>query len=125
MRVCRDGTRAVSHAFKVLCGQSLVPDDIYFIDPELHSRLCKFSAIAVAHAQALEMSDAFDPSSLLFNDCPVDELGLTMTVPGYDDLEMVPAGSGINVTLDNLLEYVSAVRRWTLHTGVSSQLESL
>jgi hypothetical protein len=123
--VCPGIAQAVSSAFKVLCGQSLVPDDIYILDPELHSRLCKFSAIAAAHAQALEMSDAFDPSSLLFNDCPIDELGLTMTVPGYDDVEMVPSGSSINVTLDNLLEYVCAVRRWTLHTGVSQQLESL
>ncbi len=109
----------------MLCGQSLVPDDILSIDPELHERLSKLSAIAAAHAQALDMSDAFDPSSLLYRGCPVDQLGLTMTVPAYDDLELVPGGSGIDVTLDNLAEYVAAARRWTLHTGVSAQLESL
>jgi hypothetical protein len=102
-----------------------VPDDIYSIDPELHERLAKLSAIAAAHAQALDMSDAFDPSSLLYCGCPVDQLGLTMTVPAYDDLELIPGGSGIDVTLDNLAEYVAAARRWTLHTGVCSQLESL
>jgi E3 ubiquitin-protein ligase TRIP12 len=110
---------------QVLCGQLLVPDDIYIVDPELHSRLSKFSSIAAAHAEAADMSEVCDPSSLLFSGCPVDELGLTMTVPGYDDLEMVPGGSDIGVTLDNLSEYVCAVRRWTLHTGVLAQLESL
>ena len=72
------------------------------------------------------MSDeSFPPSSLLFNGCPIADLGLTFTVPGYDALEMVPGGSGVDVTLHNLAEYVQAARRWTLHTGVSAQLESL
>ncbi len=110
----------------MLCGQSLVQGDIYTIDPELHSRLNKFSAIATAHSKALEMSDeSFDPNSALFEGCPIAELGLTFTVPGYENLDMVPGGSSIDVTLDNLAEYVSAARRWTLHTGVCAQLESL
>jgi hypothetical protein len=88
---------------QVLCGQLLVPDDIYIVDPELHSRLSKFSSIAAAHAEAADMSEVCDPSSLLFSGCPVDELGLTMTVPGYDDLEMVPGGSDIGVTTFALL----------------------
>ncbi len=102
-----------------------MPDDLCIIDPELHSRLCKFSAIAAAHAQALEMSEEFEPNSLLYEGCSIEDLALSFTVPGYDNLDMVPEGSAISVTLDNLAEYVKAARRWTLHTGVSSQLESL
>ena len=71
------------------------------------------------------MSEEFEANFLLFDGCSIGDLALTFTVPGYDDLDMVPGGSGISVTLDNLAEYVKAARRWTLHTGVSSQLESL
>jgi E3 ubiquitin-protein ligase TRIP12 len=61
----------------------------------------------------------------LFSGCSIEELGLTFTLPSYDHIEMIPGGSYIQITLDNLADYVAAVRRWTLHTGVSSQLESL
>ncbi len=110
---------------QVMCGQSLAPDDLHILDPELHSRLCKLSAIAAAHSQAIETAAAIDPVLLLFDGCSVNELGLSFIVPCCEDVEMVAGGSSVEVTLDNLAEYVSAARRWTLHTGVQSQLESL
>jgi hypothetical protein len=110
---------------QVLCGQSLGPDDLYILDPELHARLLKLSAIATAHAQSADAADCSDQSCLLFDGCPVSELGIAFTVPGYDAVEMIPGGSSVDVALDNLAEYVAAARRWTLHTGVEAQLESL
>jgi hypothetical protein len=110
---------------KVLCGQPLAPDDLVILDPELHARLCKLSAIASAYAHAIDTCATIDSASLLFDGCPISELGLTFIAPGCEGVEIIPGGSSIEVALHNLAEYVSAARRWTLHTGVQSQLESL
>lgn len=80
-----------------MCGQSLSPDDLYILDPELHSRLCKLSAIAAAHALVADSAAAAEPESLLFDGCPISDLGLTFTVPGYENVEMMAGGSNVEV----------------------------
>ena len=58
------------------------------------------------------------------NDACVEDLGLDFTLPGYPHIELVASGSKINVTLDNVGEYVKKVIDYTLVSGVQRQVEA-
>lgn len=49
---------------------------------------------------------------------------LDFTLPGYPDYELLPSGSNINVTGDNVKKYVRLVVDATVCSGVSLQIES-
>ena len=57
--------------------------------------------------------------------CPVEDLGLDFTLPGYPNIELMKGGKDVIVTLDNLAQYVKLVSHWLLIEGVSSQMESV
>jgi hypothetical protein len=46
---------------------------------------------------------------LLLDGCEIADLGLTMTVPGWDGLELCANGADVDVTADNLRQYVEGV----------------
>uniref|UniRef100_A0A1I8IXH2 E3 ubiquitin-protein ligase n=1 Tax=Macrostomum lignano TaxID=282301 RepID=A0A1I8IXH2_9PLAT len=56
--------------------------------------------------------------------CPVEELGLDFTLPGYPAVELLPGGSGIPVTIDRLDDYLTLAARWTLSDGVRRQMRA-
>ena len=58
------------------------------------------------------------------NDARVDDLGLDFTLPGYSNIELVPSGSRINVTIDNIGDYIKKVIDFTLVSGVQRQIDS-
>lgn len=57
--------------------------------------------------------------------CPVEDLGLDFTLPGYPNIELMKGGKDMAVTLDNLAQYVKLVSHWLLIEGVSSQMEAV
>ena len=57
--------------------------------------------------------------------CPVEDLGLDFTLPGYPNIELMKGGKDLSVTLDNLAQYVKLVSHWLLIEGVSSQMEAV
>ncbi|KAI9878236.1 MAG: Ubiquitin fusion degradation protein 4 [Pleopsidium flavum] len=54
----------------------------------------------------------------------VEDLGLDFTLPGYPAIELVPNGSNISVTIDNVGSYVEKVIDLTLSSGVQRQVEA-
>ena len=54
----------------------------------------------------------------------VDDLALDFTLPGYPIIELVPNGSNMAVTIDNVGLYVDKVVEFTLSTGVQKQIEA-
>ncbi|KAF2098199.1 hypothetical protein NA57DRAFT_76992 [Rhizodiscina lignyota] len=54
----------------------------------------------------------------------VEDLALDFTLPGYPSVELVPNGANVNVTMDNVCEYVNTVLDMTLGKGVKKQIES-
>ncbi|KAK4549424.1 hypothetical protein LTR36_006421 [Oleoguttula mirabilis] len=58
------------------------------------------------------------------NDARMDDLGLDFTLPGYPHIELVPHGSTMNVTIDNVGQYISKVIECTLGSGVERQVEA-
>ena len=57
-------------------------------------------------------------------DASILDLGLDFTLPGYPEVELVANGRNVEVTIDNVGEYVDAVVDLTLGRGVKSQIES-
>ena len=51
-------------------------------------------------------------SQLTMDGCPVEELGLDFTLPGYPNIELRKGGRDMTVNLDNLASYVSLVSHW-------------
>ena len=57
--------------------------------------------------------------------CPVEDLGLDFTLPGYPNIELRKGGRDMSVNLDNLANYVTLVSHWMLIEGVSTQMEAV
>ncbi|KAK4634501.1 putative ubiquitin fusion degradation protein [Fulvia fulva] len=58
------------------------------------------------------------------NDAKVEDLGLGFTLPGYPDIELLPHGSTIDVTIDNVDLYIKKVIDFTLGAGIEKQVEA-
>ncbi|EME89376.1 uncharacterized protein MYCFIDRAFT_55795 [Pseudocercospora fijiensis CIRAD86] len=58
------------------------------------------------------------------NDAHIEDLGLDFTLPGHPDIELLPYGSTINVTIDNVGQYIKKVIDFTLQSGVQRQVEA-
>ena len=54
----------------------------------------------------------------------VEDLGLDFELPGYPSVELIPNGSNIPVTIDNVASYVEKVVDMTLGSGVLRQLDA-
>jgi E3 ubiquitin-protein ligase TRIP12 len=66
----------------------------------------------VANAEALEVDGV-----------RIDDLGLDFTLPGYS-IELLPQGSHIAVTIDNVEQYLEKVIDMTLGSGVQRQVDA-
>ncbi|KAJ5105721.1 hypothetical protein NUU61_003068 [Penicillium alfredii] len=54
----------------------------------------------------------------------VDDLGLDFTLPGYPAIDLVPDGSNVPVTIENVGSYVDRVVDMTLGSGVRRQVDA-
>jgi E3 ubiquitin-protein ligase TRIP12 len=70
------------------------------------------AAQKVAAAEAIEISGAH-----------IEDLGLDFTLPGYA-IELLPDGSNIPITIDNVETYVEKVIDMTLGSGVQRQVDA-
>lgn len=70
-------------------------------------------------------SDEYSPS-LLKDDggASVEDLMLTMVVPGYDSIELIRDGAQTLVTSDNVEQYLSRVIDAFVYRGIEQQLEA-
>ncbi|RDW85643.1 hypothetical protein BP5796_03968 [Coleophoma crateriformis] len=54
----------------------------------------------------------------------IDDLGLDFTLPGYSSIDLLPNGSQIGVTIDNVELYLEKVIDMTLGSGVQRQVDA-
>ncbi|KIW26064.1 uncharacterized protein PV07_09193 [Cladophialophora immunda] len=54
----------------------------------------------------------------------VEDLMLDFTLPGYPSIELVPNGSNVSVTMENIQHYVERVLDLSLGSGVRAQIEA-
>lgn len=59
-----------------------------------------------------------------FDGTRVEDLEIYFTLPGYEDIELVPGGADVKVTIHNVGEYVDKVIDMTLGSGVKKQVEA-
>ncbi|CAG8973217.1 hypothetical protein HYALB_00006386 [Hymenoscyphus albidus] len=71
------------------------------------------AAQKVAEAEALRIDDVL-----------IDDLGLDFTLPGYSSIELLPNGSTLAVTIDNVELYLEKVIDFTLGSGVQRQVDA-
>merc|ERR1719410_2827726 len=87
--------------------------DLKGIDPEIATTAVKLQGIVHKKARleadrALSASERQEQiSQLTMDGCPVEELGLDFTLPGYPNIELRKGGRDMAVSLDNLASYVS------------------
>jgi len=105
--------------------------DLYGIDPDIANTVNHLQGI-VRKKQKLEKNEKLSAaerreelSKLTMDGCPIEDLGLDFTLPGYPLIELRKGGRDMSVTLDNLAQYISLVSQWLLVEGVSMQMESL
>ncbi len=105
--------------------------DLLNIDPTIANTVSQLEGI-VRKKRRLEEDDKMSPSErqskikgLTMDGCPVEDLGLDFTLPGYPNIELRKGGKDRAVTLDNLGQYVKLVCHWLLVEGVSCQMEAV
>jgi len=110
---------------------TLTSQDLRNIDPTIASTVSQLEGI-VRKKRRLEEDAKLTPSekqlrlkNLTMDGCPVEDLGLDFTLPGYPNIELMKGGKDVTVTLENLAQYVKLVSHWLLIEGVSSQMEAV
>jgi len=105
--------------------------DLKGIDPDIFKTVSHLQGIVhkklkVDRDRALTAAEKQDKiSQLTMDGCPVEDLGLDFTLPGYPNIELRKGGRDLAVNLDNLASYVSLVSHWLLIEGVSTQMEAV
>lgn len=59
-----------------------------------------------------------------FDGMRVEDLEIYFTLPGFDEIELVPNGADVKVTIHNVAEYIDNVITMTLGSGVQRQVEA-
>ncbi|KAJ5923377.1 Ubiquitin-protein ligase Ufd4 [Penicillium verhagenii] len=62
--------------------------------------------------------------SIVVDGARVEDLGLDFTLPGYPSIDLVPGGSDISLTIENVDKYVERVIDMTLGSGVRHQVDA-
>lgn len=63
-------------------------------------------------------------SAVVIDDCTLDDLSLTFTLPGYPDYELIPNGDEIFINHENVENYVNKVLEATLYSGIVHQTKA-
>lgn len=111
--------------------KTLTTRDLLNIDPTIANTVSQLEGI-VHKKRKLEEDEKISANerqiqlqALTMDGCPIEDLGLDFTVPGYPNVELRKGGKDMSVTLDNLHSYVKLVSHWMLLEGVSSQMEAV
>ena len=110
---------------------ALCAADLLNIDPTIAGTVAQLEEIA-RKKRRLDDDDKLTATeraarlaALTLDGCPVEELGLDFTLPGYPSVELRKGGKDIAVGLDNLPQYVALVAHWLLVEGVQGQMEAV
>jgi E3 ubiquitin-protein ligase TRIP12 len=58
------------------------------------------------------------------NDAKIEDLGLDFTLPGYPNIELTTGGADVDVTIENVGNYIRKVVEVTLASGVQRQVDA-
>ncbi|ORY81328.1 Svf1-like-domain-containing protein [Protomyces lactucae-debilis] len=102
-------------------------EDVAQVDPALGKSLALLAQFADAYQAVLD-ADMTDSQrgkavrAITFENCTVEDLGLDFAYPGNPEVELMPGGSQVEVTIHNVADYVTKVTDATLGSGVARQI---
>ncbi|OHW98582.1 E3 ubiquitin-protein ligase trip12 [Colletotrichum incanum] len=100
------------------------------VDPGLARSLKTIKKFAVAKKEIDEdpsrtpAQKVADTEDIAIDGVKLDDLCLDFTLPGYPEIELIPNGGQIRVTIDNVDSYLERVVDMTLGTGVRRQVDA-
>ncbi|EXJ70931.1 E3 ubiquitin-protein ligase TRIP12 [Cladophialophora psammophila CBS 110553] len=71
-----------------------------------------------------EIEKARAIEQLTIHGAKVEDLMLDFTLPGYPGIELIPNGSNVTVTMENIQQYIERVLDLSLGSGVRAQIEA-
>jgi E3 ubiquitin-protein ligase TRIP12 len=100
------------------------------VDKSLASSLKLLRKFAMAK-KSIEENPVLTPrgkqerlKEISFDGTRVEDLEIYFTLPGYDEIELIPGGADVKVNIHNVGEYVDKVIDMTLGSGVKKQVEA-
>jgi E3 ubiquitin-protein ligase TRIP12 len=112
------------------CGVKLSLGAVKVVDPVLARSLKAIKKFAIAKKEIDEdpsrsaAQKVADTEMIMIDDSKIEDLCLDFTLPGYPEIDLVPGGSQIRVTIDNVDSYLERVIDMTLGSGVRRQVDA-
>ncbi|KAJ3019883.1 Ubiquitin fusion degradation protein 4 [Thoreauomyces humboldtii] len=101
------------------------------VDPSLYKSLLDLKKYVHAKSVVDRESKTLSPENrrkrlddITIRGAHIEDLSLDFTLPGYPDTELLPDGRSVDVTLDNVEEYIDSVVEHSVGTGVTPQIEA-
>jgi E3 ubiquitin-protein ligase TRIP12 len=100
------------------------------VDPVVARSLMTIKKFALAKKEIDEdpnrsaAQKVVDTANIVVDKISIDDLYLDFTLPGYPEIELVPNGSQIRLTIDNVDLYLERVIDMTLGSGVRRQVDA-
>lgn len=100
------------------------------VDPGLANSLKHIKKFALAKKEIDEdpnrtaAQKVADTENIVIDNTRIEDLALDFTLPGYPEIELVPNGSHISVTTDNVETYLDKVIDMTLGQGAKRQVDA-
>jgi len=122
--------------YKWLLGEerSLGLGDVNSLDPSLGNTLNRLhqTVMTKRRIQATAVDEDLTGAELqerlnlvTVDGCPVEDLALSFTLPGYPHIEFRKGGADMAVTINNIDQYLQLVIEWLVRDGVWRQMEAL
>lgn len=118
--------------YKWVLGQeaSLSSAELGHVDSAISRTFYQLEQVAI-QKRRLEQDNSHTPASLktalenlTLDGCPIEDLNLDFTLPGYSNIELRKGGRDVSVNIHNLELYLKLVCHWTLVEGVRRQMEA-
>lgn len=109
---------------------NLCSADLKHIDSTIARTIHKLELVAL-QKKKLQLDKSLSPTSLksaleslALDGCPIEDLNLDFTLPGFSHIELRKGGKDLQVSIHNLEEYLKLLGHWTMIEGVKRQMEA-
>ncbi|ORX59327.1 hypothetical protein BCR36DRAFT_366510 [Piromyces finnis] len=98
---------------------------IDMVDPDLAKSLRYLEKFIQIKDQYIEEGKSEEEiKSIEVDGAKVDDLCFDFVLPGYPEIELIPDGENVSVTINNLEDYIVKIIDFTLCSGISKQVKA-
>eukprot|EP00658_Telonema_sp_P-2_P085944 TRINITY_DN9915_c0_g1_i4.p1 TRINITY_DN9915_c0_g1~~TRINITY_DN9915_c0_g1_i4.p1 ORF type:complete len:1131 (+),score=303.45 TRINITY_DN9915_c0_g1_i4:245-3637(+) len=114
--------------WKAILMRELSLTDLGTVDPQLCQSLQAMRRVAAEYEAASKIGHQSEREAAIeavtLDGAKIEDLCLDFTLPGRPEIELVPNGTEVPVTAENIGDYVARVAQHMLHDGVVWQIEA-